>query len=602
MFKRIVCCTLSMVMILLTVTALPAWAADSESSAAIPENEAEIFQSEAALASSVATPAVNVNITDGSIRVAVGAHCRLVHDDYEVRYISAFGGVMTVTGGDTVLANTVGTTSLSVCCYPAGATTPTYINLEVIICDAEGMIDLTLGNTFVEKGKSYIVNFDGYEAVMLSSPNGSIVSITSNYMITANQTGSFNVWGQYYNAEGQASLRGAMIDVFEGADIFGNFFWIKPKGRSYYVSTTYDNNVPFLNIEGTHSRYPGDTSTWRFILRDDGYYAITTPTMAWGLGVVTDASTGALSIGMVPVGTMQDMDADHAGWKILEDAQGKLLLAPKCTIGSKLALSMIRTNSGRSLILTDYYGTTYGSILGLGWEIHDTAVYIDNYYDASVSSAIRQSWIPEANEFVSVGFWNTFLIDVVPANSLTYFAQCPADSPDCKDDKDQPCDAECGTECGSHHKNVYNILDTLADNSSVEAGHTRFLWTDRAYGAYCVGNDTMDGWLAVNQGNRAMYFTMTIAGETAAVRDARLGIMMMHEISHAFGMYEAYDVTGHDQGDAYICVMERYESDEVVDFYDDILRGVGASAYCESCLDAMEECVYDAYFAAEAAG
>ena len=51
-------------------------------------------------------------------------------------------------------------------------------------------------------------------------------------------------------------------------------------------------------------------------------------------------------------------------------------------------------------------------------------------------------------------------------------------------------------------------------------------------------------------------------------------------------MPDVYDDEGHDQDNASICVMEKFDTDTANDFYVNILMGT-AAPFCSLCMDKM---------------
>ena len=600
MFKRIVCCTLSMVMILLTVTALPAWAADPEQNTAISENETILPQSEVALTSNTSVaPAVNINITDGSIRVAVGTHCRLVHDDYEVAYISAFLGALTVIENDTVLANMVGTTSLSVSYYTEGSTDLSYMSVDVIIYDAEGTIDLTTGNVFVEKGKSYVVNFGGYDAVTLVSNNTSIISVTSTYMITANQTGSINVWGQYFNAEGQYSIGGTVIDVFEGADIADDTYFFMLCHKDMLLK----DNRKFLHFQYGSPSYPelqyhhyNDHLLEKIIIQqaEGGYYIGHTFLALSKLYWLVVQENDEVIFG--PVETTTPML-----WKILINEDGELIFTPKGRENDRLVLTLEgnSANSDVRVIVEDYYEISKAKT----WELYGTTIRINNYYDKSLQD--NDAWddeiislIPEANDFAAAAIQSQFVgIEMQMGISPTATTNAWADSPECPSYVDTHC-----TCSPNHHKEVGLMAENL--NSTTfprQKNEISVLWADRFSSAYCEIQDGVhSSWAAIAYVDPScqsciLFTTISKGSGTISVEKLRykMGISLAHEIGHTFGLSEQYGTAAHDELNSteYSCIMEKYDAEDAQDFYGKLESG-DALPFCSICEGKLDNLIY----------
>ena len=69
-----------------------------------------------------------------------------------------------------------------------------------------------------------------------------------------------------------------------------------------------------------------------------------------------------------------------------------------------------------------------------------------------------------------------------------------------------------------------------------------------------------------------------------------MALILAHEIAHTMGMDDVYDNLGHDQRDAYVCIMEHYEEEYANKYYDKILSGE-KEPFCESCKETLCELV-----------
>jgi hypothetical protein len=61
-----------------------------------------------------------------------------------------------------------------------------------------------------------------------------------------------------------------------------------------------------------------------------------------------------------------------------------------------------------------------------------------------------------------------------------------------------------------------------------------------------------------------------------------MGYTLVHELSHVLNMEEQYDDNGHDIVNGTRCVMEAYEEDYVVEFYQSVKEGT-VRPFCNSC-------------------
>lgn len=224
---------------------------------------------------------------------------------------------------------------------------------------------------------------------------------------------------------------------------------------------------------------------------------------------------------------------------------------------------------------------------------YHTYFYFTNYYDSTFSSA-NVANISKAIEVANTAYLSQFGLRMIANGTPTY-----------RGDLADACTRGVNERClydvceDYHHKDVKWISTQLL--AEVQSSNQRIVyWTDRESYTYCIHEkETPDGeelckifdsWNGVSlagvYGYRPVIHIMNLlpdAGDDDVDDLACMGINLIHEMAHTFGLDDRYEGYNHtDEG--YQCVMEHYQYDDNVahDFYIDILYN-GKNAFCPSC-------------------
>ena len=228
---------------------------------------------------------------------------------------------------------------------------------------------------------------------------------------------------------------------------------------------------------------------------------------------------------------------------------------------------------------------------------YGTNVYrYTNYYDSSLSSANVNN-ITTAVNLADTAYRTQFGVRIYTNGAPTYKGTL-ADA--CSLDSDDMCSSVCTV----HHKELKRISDQLF--SEVESDQKRIVyWTDRASGAYCYHDKYGNCYsfdllmrgvcLAVVYDSRpVIHFMNLLPDNGGTAKDlACMGINLIHETAHTFGLNDRYEGYSHN-ADGYQCVMECYiDSDSIAtDFYNDIRDGK-ADAFCTGCASDLLDLIFE---------
>ena len=166
---------------------------------------------------------------------------------------------------------------------------------------------------------------------------------------------------------------------------------------------------------------------------------------------------------------------------------------------------------------------------------------------------------------------------------------------------------DCGTE---HHKDIFAIHNQLA--SLIKDDYEKIVhWTDHAPVTYCnhdndnplnekctpvdpnIDDETARIVAFTNRGTPIIQ-VLNILPYDATDDEfvACMGMTLLHETAHTFGMEEAYNDPTHETK-GWNCVMEAYEANEedsLREFYENISVN-GWSAFCNRCIMELQSCI-----------
>ena len=250
------------------------------------------------------------------------------------------------------------------------------------------------------------------------------------------------------------------------------------------------------------------------------------------------------------------------------------------------------------------YGNIYKTISGYAYMVdliirvvESRQVYIR--YDAATMSSTWVGYTPEVVKFLQRPFSETV--------GVFYYCNSTPQSYNsnlvgqCTHGYTAACDNElCGASCvENHHKNLVRLTNEIRGN---DTSSTYIYWRNAPSEVFCNSNSTgcsqlSNGVYGVVYNNQNVAF-MLQCPETGSSRiKAAMCIIAAHEIAHTLGLKEVYtnsnkygDNPDHDEVDTtpFECVMEAYQSDDVVQLYESIRSGY-ASAFCTYCADKLDD-------------
>ena len=222
------------------------------------------------------------------------------------------------------------------------------------------------------------------------------------------------------------------------------------------------------------------------------------------------------------------------------------------------------------------------------WELYDVVFSFVNYYDSSLDpNAIAVSGIfytiPTANDYVKTIFKRLFNVDFKTVGEPIYTdiitSGCTSPYAYCTD--------VCGS-CGNHHRNRNNLANRCHNNLPRENNQIAVIWSSR-YGEYCKkinGAHTLIEYGDEIPDAGTVRYRPVINFYHIAGGEEFMSYVLLHEVAHAFGMYEAYNDPLHEEEEGLQCVMERMDQEYLENFYEQTLEG-HCSPFCDSCKNAL---------------
>jgi hypothetical protein len=119
------------------------------------------------------------------------------------------------------------------------------------------------------------------------------------------------------------------------------------------------------------------------------------------------------------------------------------------------------------------------------------------------------------------------------------------------------------------------------------------MWSDRPGAAYCFPDYAFQSEVPyilgmVVPGRRSVIQMLQIHPEWNGDVEVFFAIALIHELAHTFGMSDVYGTTNHVLGDSVLCVMDAYDTDNVVEIYNNLSNWLAgndedASPFCNTC-------------------
>ncbi len=274
--------------------------------------------------------------------------------------------------------------------------------------------------------------------------------------------------------------------------------------------------------------------------------------------------------------------SDGTKWTVSKTSSGAYKLSAKSG-GTGKALAVATLNAGQKggLLQQRYYvnDDNYKD----EWNLKRLSLTYVNYFDSTlVGDTKRLGYVTEANDFLRIVLSRLCDVSVTGKAPERYEGIADGCLP-----STLPC--TCYNDCEKHHKNIGKISDQLY-NAGVAPKYRYVLWTNRISTAYCAKRNgvhtPMTGVLAVTVNYRPVIHFLTLNNARDDDLKAFMAITLLHETAHTFSMPEVYNVPGHDVANGFVCVfvcvMEVFEQEYALDFYQKILNGT-AEPFCASC-------------------
>lgn len=328
----------------------------------------------------------------------------------------------------------------------------------------------------------------------------------------------------------------------------------------------------------------GLNQRWTIEYISKGEYSITNGMSGLYLGVESLNNTSAKA-------TQYTVLNDKTKWKISKTASGAYCLYAKGNLTYGLAIGSAQSGSTWGTAITNM---TYSNDSNYQdeWILDRIKLNYINYYDSSFNSSPGLvSKILEANTFAGEAYNREFdLVIGTISMSRKYDVLCAQ----CTTGTHVECnDNICGTSCrDNHHKNIHRISDQLY--TSLPQNTIACLWTNRGDGTYCFedeeGEHTLfeyDPYACVYDHRPVIHF-FKIEDQDADLSKWCMGLNLIHETAHTFGMDDAYMAPGHPLF-SYQCVMQGFNSAKADILYDKIENG--EHAFCVNCRNTLSSLI-----------
>ena len=411
------------------------------------------------------------------------------------------------------------------------------------------------------------------QSLQWRSSNTNIATVNSSTgEVTGVSAGTVNIYSNNYSF-------GYTLVVTEMPN--GTYF-LRNKQSGYFADIEGPTMAAGTTIH-QWSFHGGNSQKWILTHMGDGYYTIRSnnSSSAYYMGVIND-STGLDVDVVLRTGSI----TDGMKWKFTKTANGAYKVIPKIgePMGYTLATTTSNAENGYKLIQGAYIdNNSYRD----EWELYDVVFSFVNYYDSSLDpNALAHGGIfssmPVANDYVKTIFKRLFDVDFKTVGEPIYTdiitSGCTSPYAYCTD--------VCGS-CENHHKNTTNVANRCYNYLPRENNQIAVIWSSR-YGEYCEkinGAHTLIGYgdyvsCAGTINGRPVVNFYFIEGE------AFMSYVLLHEVAHAFGLYEANKNPLHAREEGIQCVMEIIDQEYLENFYEQTLEE-HCSPFCDSCKNAL---------------
>ena len=418
-----------------------------------------------------------------------------------------------------------------------------------------------------------------------SSSDSSVVSVNAiTGQMQALKRGTATITASYTFADGGTFSQSCQVAVLEEVDVLDEEYYIKYNDKDRYIYPV--SNDPAL---GAYLRVTTkmNTDLQRWIITKNGdTYLIKSDRNNMYLGI---------SPSNIALPTLYSEISDLTKWKFYKYG-GACIIAPymdSYTNGRVLSPSSNQPDDHGYVGLLDYFDNSVYRY----WFLECVRTYLLNYYEYSINNnPTLTNSIVVANQFVQSYFDMVLGHDVYMVGTPSYYADLWVNQ--CACNNDLVCTNS--TNCDLHHRN-YNRY--YRETGSIPLGFEQklIMWANHpASNFYCTKNsDGEHSMLTVSlaecQGKRVRIFTYGDNPDWNT--DASASLILAHEIGHAFGLPEMYDLypDTHSRNGDMVCVMQQYGYVRAERFYDQLRKDCYGNitdeniinAFCDTCWEML---------------
>lgn len=409
-------------------------------------------------------------------------------------------------------------------------------------------------------------------------------------------------------------------------------FFIQNVATSMYMDV--DDSPDESIIQNKYSA--SNSQRWIFECVDEPSY------LAGGIAIKSASSGEYLGVDVDDTARLRlyDYIDDFSVWNVDRTSDGTYTFTCNPTIPDGYIVSVPSQSSGEGADIIQQQESDMDSDECDEWYIVNKVISMVNYYDNSFANYVNLiNHIDDAVSFANNVYARYFGIGIYMDENAISYEQAHANEENEWDKKalaDQcnnytinengdilyeECDDSCHnmcvdeniffpnndialSECG-HHKNL-SLVSAQLKYQYRENEHIYVLWANRPRYTYClyekdpitkVQQHTTKSWLASTIRGTETYTTPFILFLSIVEDNTIIGphislsfmsISLVHEIAHALGMIEMYEIDGHDENFEFICTMEYFERGYGCDYYDNVLSNF-ADPFCEDCMAQMKK-------------
>ena len=295
-----------------------------------------------------------------------------------------------------------------------------------------------------------------------------------------------------------------------------------------------------------------------------------------------------------PSSIVQHSDENiYTSWKLEITDKGNYKITSKAYESSEQVLA----SSGDYDLTLNTYAPYSGQNTSYRdeWYLVREVISLVNYYDSTFSSSMNLSLIEDAIDFANLVYSRYYHVGIHMDGASIYNS---FGIDDCDLGPNTPCTDKCGN-CNDHHKNFYRIHNNMLAEIERDNNHIYILWTNHAMGVYCSNNELLSnialtpgiGYDYDNDGvfDDYYHYPTIVFFNVNSQKKINMSLNLVHEIAHVLGMLDVYNEQGHDIDNATVCVMETFEPDACLNYYEALLNANGAEPFCKACKAKMLE-------------